>query len=74
VQSAKQTIPEDVPEARGKYVIMLCLVYADHGPHGGCWVMRQSHSGVIIFVNWVPIMWYLKQETDEHGRVKYVWI
>lgn len=56
---AKEAIPTDVPEARGKSVVMSCFVDADHA---GCRVTRRSHTGVIIFVNRAPIMWFSKRQ------------
>ncbi len=36
-----------------------CFVDADHA---GNLVMRRSHSGIIIFCNKAPIMWYSKRQ------------
>ena len=38
---------------------MSCFVNADHA---GCRVTRRSHTGVIIFVNRAPILWFLKRQ------------
>ena len=54
---AKEAIPTDAPEARGKSVVTLCFVDADHA---GCRVTRRSHTGIILYVNCAPIMWYLR--------------
>jgi hypothetical protein len=43
---AKEAIPTDAPEARGKSVVTSCFVDADHA---GCRVMRQSQTGIILF-------------------------
>ena len=56
---AAEAIPTDAPEARGKSVNMSCFVDADHA---GCRVTRRSHTGVLIFVNRAPILWYSKRQ------------
>ena len=57
---AGEKIPEDMPRPLGKSVSMSCFVDADHA---GCQVTRRSHSGVIIFVNRAPILWFSKRQT-----------
>jgi hypothetical protein len=54
---AKEAIPPDAPEPRGCSVVMSCFVDSDHA---GCQMTRQSHTGVLIFVNNAPILWYSK--------------
>ena len=56
---AAEAIPSNAPEARGKSVSMSCFVDADHA---GCRVTRRSHTGVLIFVNRAPILWYSKRQ------------
>jgi hypothetical protein len=56
---AAEAIPPDAPEPRGNSVHMTCFVDADHA---GCQVTRRSHTGVIIFLNRAPILWYSKQQ------------
>ena len=56
---AAEAIPTDMPEPRGKSVSMSCFVDADHA---GCRVTRRSHTGVLIFVNRAPILWYSKRQ------------
>jgi len=56
---AKEAIPAVVPEERGKPVMMSCFVDADHA---GCKETRRSHSGIIIFVNRAPILWFSKRQ------------
>ena len=41
-------------------MVTICFVDADHA---GCKATRRSHSGIIIFVNRAPILWYSKQQT-----------
>ena len=60
---AKEVIPRNAPKPRGKSVSTTCFVDADHA---GCRVTRRSHTGIIIFVNKAPILWYSKcQNTIE---------
>jgi hypothetical protein len=54
-----EPIPPNAPEVRGKKVTMSCFVDASHA---GCHVTRQSWSGILIFVNRAPIMWYSKRQ------------
>jgi hypothetical protein len=56
---AQETIPHNMPKPRGKAVVMSCFVDADHG---GCLVTWRSHTGVIIFINRAPILWFSKRQ------------
>jgi hypothetical protein len=56
---ACEAVPPDAPEVRGQSVSMSCFVDADHA---GCRVTRRSHTGVLIFVNRAPILWYSKRQ------------
>lgn len=47
------------PQARGREVKVYCFVDADHA---GNQVTRRSHTGVLIFVNKAPILWYSKRQ------------
>ncbi len=55
----KETIPPNMPEPRGKPVVTTCYVDADHA---GCRLTRRSHTGILIFVNRAPIVWYSKRQ------------
>jgi len=57
---AAEVIPPDMPVPLGKAVVMSCFVDADHA---GCKETRRSHTGVIIYVNKAPILWYSKRQT-----------
>jgi hypothetical protein len=57
---AKEVLPPDMPEARGKEVRVTCFVDADHA---GCKETRRSHTGVLIFVNRAPILWFSKRQS-----------
>jgi hypothetical protein len=56
---AGEVIPPNMPEARGKPVMMSCFVDADHA---GCKETRRSHTGVILFINKAPILWFSKRQ------------
>jgi len=56
---AAEAIPSNMPEPRGKEVLTTCFVDADHA---GCRLTRRSHSGVLIFVNRAPIIWFSKRQ------------
>jgi hypothetical protein len=58
-RDAKEPIPPNAPEPRGKSVMVSCFVAANHA---GDRVTRRSHTGIIIFVNHAPIIWYSKQQ------------
>jgi hypothetical protein len=49
-----------MPEQRGQSVTTSCFVDSDHA---GCRIMRRSHTGVIVFVNNAPILWYSKRQS-----------
>ena len=56
---AKEAIPSNMPEPRGQPVTTTCWVDADHA---GCRMTRRSHTGIIIFVNRAPILWFSKRQ------------
>ncbi len=56
---AKEGIPSNAPEPRGRSVTTTCFLDADHA---GCRLTRRSHTGVLIFVNRAPIIWFSKRQ------------
>ncbi len=56
---AAEAIPTNMPQPRGKEVSMLCFVDAEHT---GYRETRRSQSGIIIFVNRAPILWFSKRQ------------
>jgi hypothetical protein len=56
---AEDPIPPNMPQPRGKSVVVTCYVDADHA---GCRVTRRSQTGVIIMVNRAPILWLSKRQ------------
>lgn len=58
-RDAKEEIPINAPEPLGKEVHMYCCCNADHaGDH----LTRRSQTGIIIFLNHAPILWYSKKQ------------
>jgi hypothetical protein len=55
---AAEPIPPNVPEPLGHAVTTTCFVDADHA---GCKVTRRLQTGIILYVNKAPIMWYSKR-------------
>jgi hypothetical protein len=58
-RDVQEAIPPNAPESRGNSVIMSCFCDADHA---GNKVFRRSHTGILIFVNRAPIIWFLKRQ------------
>jgi Reverse transcriptase (RNA-dependent DNA polymerase) len=56
---AAEPMPTNVPAPRGRSVVTSCFVDADHA---GCRATRRSHTGVLIFVNNAPILWFSKRQ------------
>ena len=56
---AKEVVPPNAPQLRGKPVTTMCFVDADHA---GCRETRRSHTGIIIMVNRAPIVWFSKRQ------------
>ena len=48
-----------MPQARGKSVSTHCFVDSDHA---GDKVTRRSQTGILIFINRAPIIWYSKRQ------------
>ena len=58
-RGAKESIPGDAPMARGNVVSTHCFVDADHA---GNRVTRRSQTGILLFVNRAPIVWFSKRQ------------
>ena len=56
---AKEQIPPNAPTPRGNSILISCFVDADHA---GNQVTRRSHTGIIIFCNRAPIIWFSKRQ------------
>ena len=55
----KEVIPHDLPEPRGNSIQTTCYVDSDHA---GDAVSRRSRTGVVIFCNRAPIVFYSKKQ------------
>ena len=51
-------LPHGMPEALGKSVHIICYVIAINA---GNILKRRSHSGILIYVNNTPVIWYSKR-------------
>ena len=60
-RDAKEAIPLDGPKPRGKFMTTHCFVDANHASDK---VTRQSQSGILIFCNRAPIMWFSKRQNS----------
>jgi hypothetical protein len=56
-----EDIPADMPAPRGRSVIITMFVDANHA---GNVVTRRSHSGILIFVQNAPILFYSKRQNS----------
>ena len=54
-----EELPPDMPAPLGKGVKVYCFVDSDHA---GNVVTRRSHTGVLIFVQGAPIIWFSKRQ------------
>ena len=62
--SSTEVIPSDKPEERGESIQTTCFVDSDHA---GDLVSRRSRTGVLIFCNRAPIMFYSKKQGSIEG-------
>lgn len=60
-KDVKEQVPLDAPEPLGKPVEMTAFVDSDHA---GDKVTRRSRTGVLIFLNRAPIVWYSKKQNS----------
>ena len=58
-RDAKEAIPPNMPEARGREVTITCFVDANHASNQ---VDRRSQTGVLNFINKAPIQWFSKRQ------------
>ena len=58
-RDAKENIPSNMPEARGREIVISCFVDANHA---GNVVNCRSQTGILIFCNKAPIHWCSKQQ------------
>jgi hypothetical protein len=58
-RGVKEAVPRDALKPRGNVVSTHCFVDADHA---GNRVTRHSQTGILIFINRAPIIWYSKRQ------------
>ena len=58
-QDAEEEIPSNMPEPRGREVYLACYVDADHA---GNLMTRRSHTGILLYINNTPVVWYSKRQ------------
>ena len=56
---AEDPEPHGMPQPLGKSVNINCFVDSDHA---GNKVTRRSHTGIMIYINMSPIIWYSKRQ------------
>ena len=66
---AEEDIPPDLPNQYGKPLRITCCVDADHAH---CKLTRRYVTGIVLFVNNMPIRWMDFQETEDCGN-QYLW-
>ena len=54
-----EAIPDNMPEPRGNTMLAHCFVNASHGSDH---VTRCSQTGILIFCNKAPIIWFSKRQ------------
>ena len=54
-----EELPPNMPEAKGKPVMISCFVDANHA---GNMMTRQSHTGILVYVQNAPIIWFSKRQ------------
>jgi len=59
-KDAKEQLPVNAPSSRGHAVQLNAFVDADHA---GNRVTRRSHTGILIYLNCSPIIWYSKAQS-----------
>jgi hypothetical protein len=57
---AKEEIPANMPEPRGNAVQIVAFIDADHA---GDLLTQRSRTGVLIYINRAPIIWYTKKQS-----------
>ena len=57
---AAEELPPDMPTPRGKPARVTCYVDADHAH---CQVTRRSVTGIVLYVNNMPVRWVSKRQT-----------
>ena len=62
----KEPLPPNMPEPRGKELVVRLFVDSDHA---GDRMNRRSRTGFIIYLNMAPIIWYSKRQGTVESAV-----
>jgi hypothetical protein len=54
-----EEMPPNMPKPKGKCVIFSCFVDANHAGNA---ISRRSHTGIIIYVQNAPVIWFSKRQ------------
>jgi hypothetical protein len=54
-----EEMPPNMPEPKGKSVSISCFVDANHAGNA---ITRRSHTGIIIYIQNAPILWFSKRQ------------
>jgi hypothetical protein len=54
-----EELPPNMPEPKGQPVVVSCFVDANHA---GNVITRRSHTGILIYVQNAPIIWFSKHQ------------
>jgi hypothetical protein len=57
--NVEEALPPNMPAPLGNPIEMFCFVDSNHA---GNLATRRSHTGIIIFINKAPILWYSKRQ------------
>ena len=63
---AKEAIPLDIPEPRGKLINLRLYVDSDFA---GNKVTRRSRTGFIVYMNMAPVAWSSKKQTTANTSI-----
>jgi hypothetical protein len=54
-----EELPPNMPKPRGQPVVVSCFVDANHAGNA---ITRRSHTGILIYVENAPIIWFSKRQ------------
>ena len=57
---AEEDLPSNAPQQRGRPIQVNCFLDSDHAANR---ITRRSHTGILLFCNSAPILWYSKRQT-----------
>jgi len=60
-KDVQEQVPHDAPEPRGQAVELTAFVDSDHA---GDTVIRRSRTGIFLFIQNSPIVWFSKKQTS----------